>query len=152
MTTTRTLPHDPYINAVVDALTEAGLAPEWAETHDTEIDPRRDGTTTMLSAVLTWTGSHPAVNRAELPHGMVMLWETSADTWLYAERRRSGSVEYPYELPHLTQLADPAAVTATVRELLAGREAPKTDAPRWEQAGDTRLAIIGWTHEGSEPR
>lgn len=34
--TDRSLPHDPYITAVVDALTAAGLEPTYAETRDTE--------------------------------------------------------------------------------------------------------------------
>ncbi|MFI9340004.1 hypothetical protein ACIG0D_01810 [Streptomyces sp. NPDC052773] len=147
--TTRQLPHDPYITAVVDALTAAGLEPTQHWTEDTELDRYRDddlsGLATMLTAVLEWDGDHPALNRTEHEHGIALLWEHPAEQWLWAPQKANGHLERePEFLPTLGRYADPAAVVAVVRALLAGEPIPDGHAPYWHEADAVKRAVDAW--------
>lgn len=145
---TTELPHDPYITAVVRALLAAGLEPDGWWTSDAEIDPYRTdddaGVATMLNAVLLWSGDHVAVADAVAPDGMVLLWDHPAEEWQYAERRPGGGNEEPQFLPTLDRYADPAAVVAVVRALLAGEQLPEGHAPYWHPADAVRAAVAAW--------
>jgi hypothetical protein len=144
------LPHDPYIAAVIAALTTAGLEPDDAWTSDAETDPYGDGTEMMLSAVLRWNGDHTAIADAALPDGMLLLWEHSAEQWQWAEVRPDGSNELPDWLPHLPIWSDPAAVVTTLQALLAGLPAPETDAVEWPRADESRAAVAAWAADGGD--
>lgn len=115
------LPHEPYITTVVDALTAAGLAPTTWRVSGDEIDPRGDGCTTMDSAVLVWEGDHPEVNDDEHPDGVLLVWESSADAWQWAAFRDDGSNDdlEPLELP---LDAAPDRVVEVARGVLSGAE------------------------------
>lgn len=149
MTQPRELPHDPYINAVHDALEAAGLEPDDSWTSDAEVD-RYDtgpdaGCTTMLDAHLVWTmhtGGHS--------HGIHLVWEHPAEQWQWAPRRADGVLVHdPEFLPNLGRWSDPSAVVDTVRELLAGRPLPEGHAPYWHPADKVRRAVDAWAAEES---
>lgn len=139
------LPHDPYITTVHDALTAAGLEPR-CETSDAEIDPYETGPdaglTRMLSALLSWPASEDADG---VPHdGLLLIWESPAEQWQYAEMHEDGSNAEPRFLPHLPRFAAPASVVATVRALLAGAEPPDGLHPEWAGADQARAAVTAW--------
>ncbi len=143
------LPHDPYIEAVVDALTAAGLEPTAAWTSDSELDRYRDddlyGLACMLDACLTWEEDHPALNTAEYPHGIALIWDHPAEQWQWAARKDNGHfIRNPEFLPKLGRYSDPAAVVATVRALLAAQPLPEGHAPYWHPADSVRAAVDAW--------
>lgn len=143
---TRTLPHDPYIEAVIDALTAAGLEPTSAETSDAESNRYdRSGLTTQLDALLVWDGDHEALNADAHEDGIVLLWEHPAEQWQWAPRKAHGSLDRePEFLPKLGRYSDPAAVVATVRALLANAPLPEGHAPYWHPADSVRRAVAAW--------
>ncbi|MEV8552575.1 hypothetical protein AB0L04_22500 [Streptomyces glaucescens] len=132
--TTRQLPQDPYIEAIGDALTTAGLAPtDYTFTEDSE----SRGTYCYLSAVITLDPSgtitsddETARDGAAWPHGLLLLWEwhtgIEADqgepergpVWQFAELKEDGSNEYPTDLPVLGY-ASPDAIVDAARKVIA---------------------------------
>ncbi|MEV6125145.1 hypothetical protein AB0M23_32335 [Streptomyces sp. NPDC052077] len=147
--TRRTLPHSPYITAVVTALTAAGLEPTewWAD--DSNLDRYReddlDGVAVMLDAVLVWDEEHPALDGRVHRHGIALLWDHPADAWMWAERASNGRfVRDPELLPALGRWSDPAAVADTVRALLTGAPRPTGHAPYWHEADPVRVAVAAW--------
>ncbi len=124
------LPHEPYIAAVVAALTAADLEPTRWWVSDAEIDPRGDGCTTMDDAVLIWD-DQSAVNIDEHPHGLLVSWESSAGTWEWARLREDGSNEdlKPLDMP---LDATPERVVEVVRSVLSGAipGGPETEVSR----------------------
>ncbi|MFF7901217.1 hypothetical protein ACFZCV_20830 [Streptomyces sp. NPDC007920] len=132
--TTRTLPHDPYIEAVTEALTAAGLAPtdhSWTDDNETR------GTYFYLNAVLTLDPSgtvrgtdEDIPSGAAWPHGLILTWEwhsgREADqgepergpVWQFAALKSDGSNEYPTDLP-VYGYASPAAVVEAARKVIA---------------------------------
>lgn len=146
---TTALPHDPYITAVLDALTAAGLAPDSFWTSDAETDPYETGpnagTTTMLTAVLIWEGTHQAVNEAALPEGAALIWDHPAPHWHWGVRGRHGALlNLPELLVRLGLWSHPDTVAATVRALLNGDPAPAGHAPYWHPADAVKTAIETW--------
>ncbi|MEU3255932.1 hypothetical protein [Streptomyces sp. NPDC006997] len=144
------LPHDPYITAVTDALTAAGLDPTEHWTDSGELDRYRDddlaGLATMLTAVLVWEDDHPALTTEAHRHGIALLWEHPVDGWLWAPHKRNGHLDHaPKFLPGLDRYADPAAVVDSVRALLTGHPVPTQQAPAWHQADTTQAAVDAWT-------
>lgn len=128
----RTLPHDPYITAVCDALTAADL-------HLTERcwtdDGEARGTYCYLNAVITLDPSNVIAEDpddvpadAAWPHGLLLIWEwhTGAEDaepgrgpqWLFAELKPDGSNEYPTSLP-VYGYASPTAVVEAARYVIA---------------------------------
>lgn len=149
---TAALPHDPYIEAVADALTAAGLEPTTVETSDAE--PNRydtSGLTTQLDALLVWDGDHLAIADAVAPDGIALIWEHPAEQWQWAPRKQHGELEHePDFLPNLGRYSDPAAVVATVRALLAGEPVPEGHAPYWHEADNVRRAVDAWAADDAE--
>lgn len=145
------LPHDPYITAVTDALTTAGLEPTTAETSDAE--PNRydtSGLTTQLDALLVWDGDHPAVNTEAHEDGIALIWEHPAEQWQWAPRKPHGELERePEFLPGLGRYADPTAVAATVWALIVGNQPPEGHAPYWHPADAVRTAVAAWEADES---
>jgi hypothetical protein len=145
--TTQQLPHDPYITAVLNALTAVGLEPNNHWTSDAEVD-RYDtgpdaGCTTMLDAHLVWT-----VHTGGHPHGIHLIWEHPAEQWQWAPRQANGVLAHdPEFLPTLGRWSDPGAVVAVVRELLAGRPVPEEHAPYWHEADSVKRAVAAWETE-----
>ncbi|MBB1260407.1 hypothetical protein [Streptomyces alkaliterrae] len=128
----RNQPHDTYISAVSDALTEAGLTPADWWTEDTETR----GTYCYLNAVITLDPSnthdldHDEIpTDAAWPHGLLLLWEwhtgieaelgepERGPIWQFAEVKADGSTEYPTPLP-VYGYASPAAVVKVARMVI----------------------------------
>ncbi|MBP5930165.1 hypothetical protein F3K39_19040 [Streptomyces sp. LBUM 1479] len=140
----RTLPHDPYITAVVDALTAAGLEPTTAETR---FDPDSGN---ELDALLVWDGDAAGLNTDECEDGFVLLWEHPAEQWQWAPRLHHGALEWePEFLASLPRWVDPAVVVIVVRELLAGRPAPTSVGPLWTGHAQTQAAVDAWAESES---
>ncbi|MFE3123717.1 hypothetical protein ACFXHD_09880 [Streptomyces hydrogenans] len=142
------LPHDPYITAVVDALTTAGLEPTTHWTSDLELDPYDDGPhagcTTMLNAYLDWNGTETAAHE----HGFALLWDHPAEQWQWAPRAENGHLDSaPEFLPKLGRYAHPDAVVATVRALTTGEPLPEGHAPYWHEADAVKTAVAAWAAE-----
>ncbi|NUQ99094.1 MAG: hypothetical protein HOY79_21910 [Streptomyces sp.] len=176
---TRTLPHDPYITAVCDALTTAGLAPGddmWTSDSETR------GTYCYLTAVITLDPDHAAglddddiPEGAQWPHGLILIWEwhtgIEADQgepergpqWLFAEAKKGGSNEYPTTLP-VHGYASPAAVVDAVRKVITGEIKPgdfyNSGQPRgwtggligdsWDRSGELDAACEAWGNDESQ--
>ncbi|WP_406324434.1 hypothetical protein [Streptomyces niveus] len=142
------LPHDPYITAVVTALTAAGLEPDQWWTSDTEIDPYATGDdagcTTMLNAVLSWDDTAIDEDDETGQDGLFLFWEHPAEQWQYARPRAEGGNTEPEFLPKLGRYSDPAAVVGTVRALLADEPLPEGHAPYWHPADAVRAAVTAW--------
>ncbi|MFI5880854.1 hypothetical protein [Streptomyces sp. NPDC051554] len=146
------LPHDPYITAVVEALTAASLEPTRAETRDSEInrfDTGPDaGCRTELDALLVWDGDTPGLDTDVHEDGFVLLWEHPAGQWQWAPRKHHGELEHePDFLASLPLWVDPAVVVIVVRELLAGRPAPTTVGPLWRDHEQAQTAVDAWDAE-----
>ncbi|WP_171111272.1 MULTISPECIES: hypothetical protein [unclassified Streptomyces] len=131
---TRTLPHDPYITAVCDALTAAGLELTdrcWTDDGETR------GTYCYLDAVITLDPSnthdldHDDIpTDAAWPHGLLLIWEwhtgieeehgepERGPLWQFAELKDDGSNEYPTVLP-VYGYASPAAVVEAARKVIS---------------------------------
>lgn len=137
------LPHDPYITAVVDALTAAGLEPDDWWTSDAEIDGYDegpdDGCTTMLDAILRWDADD-----WQDEDGLVLIWEHPTEQWQYARPRPEGGNTEPEFLPNLGRYSHPASVAATARALLAGQPTPEGHAPYWHEADAVSAAVTAW--------
>lgn len=149
MTETRTLPHDPYITAVCDALTDAGLNVEDGRTDDSETR----GTYCYLNAVIELDPSGTRnVDRddipdtAEWPHGLLLLWawHTGANApwepergpaWEFAEVKPDGSNAYPTQLP-VYGYASPAAIVDAAHKVIGHEIGPgdfyNLGAPWWD--------------------
>lgn len=155
----RTLPHDPYIRAVTDALTAAGLEPteQWTDDSDSR------GTYCYLNAVVTLDPS--GTNDLDLdldeipagttwPHGLLLIWEwhtgiedaepERGPRWQFAELKKDGRNEHPTVLP-VAGYASPDAVVDAVRKVVA-REIRPTSFDGG--LSDWRGALIGrsWQH------
>ncbi|MDX2520574.1 MULTISPECIES: hypothetical protein [Streptomyces] len=142
---TRTLPHDPYITAVVDALTTAGLEPTTAETRDTEENRFAPDTGAELDALLVWDGDTAGLNTDAHEDGIVLLWEHPAEQWQWAPRKQHGELKHEPEFLPLHRWADPAAIVDVVRVLLAGLPAPGGQDPRlWLHFVSAHAAVDAW--------
>ncbi|MGW4030778.1 hypothetical protein ACWEFL_15905 [Streptomyces sp. NPDC004838] len=129
---TASMPHDPYITAVGDALTAAGLELTdqcWTDDGETR------GTYCYLNAVLTLDPSGTIAaddipSGTPWPHGLLLIWEwhtgIEADqgepdrgpVWQFAELKSDGSNEYPTELP-VYGYASPASVVEAAQKVIA---------------------------------
>lgn len=139
------LPHDPYITAVVTALTKAGLEPDNYWTSDAEIDPYLigddAGVTTMLNAVISWDDF---TDEDEGNAGLFLFWDHPAEQWQWARPRPEGGNTEPEFLPHLGRYSHPDAVVATARALLADQPLPEGHAPYWHEADAVQAAVTAW--------
>lgn len=180
MTEPRTLPHDPYITAVCDALTEAGL--ELTERCWTD-DGETRGTYCYLNAVITLDPSKTSeLDRDDIPtdtawpHGLLLIWEwhtgieaeygepERGPQWTFAELKSDGSNEYPTDLP-VYGYASPTAVVEVARKVVGNEIKPGSFhnlgqwrgwdggiiGDSWERADELDAACEAWgTDEASE--
>ncbi|MET7975789.1 hypothetical protein ABZW44_22640 [Streptomyces mirabilis] len=156
--TDRQLPHDPYITAVTDALTTAGLEPADGWTSDAETR----GTYCYLDAVITLDPNTSGIPAERWRDGLILIWEwhtgIEADQ---GEPERGPSWEWARLVdPHgecgeregFTALGypSPAYVVESVRALIERRN-QSTPAERWERADELDAACEAWgADEGSE--
>ncbi|WP_030878788.1 hypothetical protein [Streptomyces sp. NRRL S-1868] len=132
--TNQALPHDPYITAVCEALTAAGIE---LTDHCWTDDCETRGRYCYLNAVITLDPSRTITSAdeadqdaAEWPHGLLLTWEwhTGIDAehgdpargplWQFAELNNDGSNEYPTDLP-VHGYASPAAVADATRKVIS---------------------------------
>ncbi|WP_262702027.1 MULTISPECIES: hypothetical protein [Streptomyces] len=169
------LPHDPYITAVIDALTAAELKPaEWWSS-----DGETKGVYCYLTAVITLDPSSTHDLDAEeipsgtpWPHGLLLIWEwhtgreengdpERGPVWQFAELKRDGSTEYPTSLP-VYGYASPAAIVEAARKVIdrsigAGHfhnfGEPKWSGgvigDSWERADELEAACAAWETTGA---
>ena len=143
---TRTLPHDPYITAVTEALTAAGLEPTDAFTDDSDTS----GSHCYLRAVITLDP-----DAARWPNGLILIWEwhTGAEA-ADGEPERGPSWEWARlvdghgqcgERQALTArgYASPAYVVESVRAL-AERRGQSVPADSWERHAELDTACEAW--------
>ncbi|MGW0566127.1 hypothetical protein [Streptomyces tauricus] len=174
MTEPRTLPHDPYITAVCDALTAAGLElTDQCWTDDTETR----GIYRYLNAIITLDPSRVLDRDDEdIPadtdwrHGLILIWEWHSGreengdpergpVWQFAELKGDGSNEYPTWLP-VHGYASPASIVEAARKVIscdigAGHSfnfgQPTWDGgvigDEWDQALDLEAAVTAWDAE-----
>jgi hypothetical protein len=175
---TRTLPHDPYIEAVTEALTAAGLEPT---DHSWTDDCETRGTYCYLNAVITLdpSGTIAADEQpdggAAWPHGLLLIWEwhtgieeeqgepERGPSWQFAELKADGSSQYPTGLP-VYGYASPAAVVEATRKVIAREIKPNPFSmfgaaiwdggiigDSWERADELDTACETWgVKEGAE--
>ncbi|MFD9603279.1 hypothetical protein [Streptomyces sp. NPDC059970] len=145
------LPHDPYITAVIDALTAAGLEPDSYWTSEAEIDPYATGDDagciTMLSAVISWDDTAIDEEDEDGQEGLFLFWDHPAEQWQWARPRPEGGNTEPEFLSKLGRYSDPGAVVDTARALLAGQPLPEGHAPYWHPADSVRTAVEAWAAE-----
>ena len=157
MTEPRTLPHDPYITAVVEALTDTGLDPAgevWTS------DAESAGSYRYLSATIILTPDTTAIDPARWPHGLLLRWEWHTGTeaadgepergpaWTWAKRARRDNSE-PELLP-VDGYANPVQVTAAAHELAASGAAVKPRPGRWAAAAGLDQACAAWAADEAD--
>lgn len=129
--TTRQLPQDPYIEAVCEALTAAGLEPTEHWTSDGETK----GSYCHLDAIISLDPSNvDGLADDEVPagttwrHGLLLSWEwhTGAEEgwekgprWEFAALKADGSCEYVPAMLPVPGYASPAAVVDAARRVVA---------------------------------
>lgn len=152
MTDIRTLPHGPYITAVCDALSTAGLKPTDVWTSDAETA----GSYRYLSAAITLAPEESGIDPSRWPYGLLLRWEwhtglEAADgepgrgpSWQWQKGRRDDSFTEPHTLT-ADGYTSSAVVADAARALTAGTEAPWPD--RWEHAHTLDAACTVWAAE-----
>ncbi|MEV7282856.1 hypothetical protein [Streptomyces sp. NPDC093111] len=145
------LPHAPYITAVVDALTAAGLEPDIWWISDAETDPYATGPdagcATMLNAVISWDDTRLDEDDEDSAEGLFLFWDHPAEQWQWARPRSEGGNTEPEFLPKLGRYSDPDAVAATARALLTKQPVPEGHAPYWHPADAVKAAVEAWERE-----
>jgi hypothetical protein len=149
--TTRTLPHDDYIHAVADALTEAGLRQDQVDVRDDETR----GTYCYLDAVITLTPEASGIDPDKWENGLILVWEwhtgleeggdERGPSWQWAHLNEDGSNWLPEPLT-AEGYASPEYVVESVRALLEHRN-QSTPTAVWEHVDDLDLACEAWADE-----
>ncbi|MFD6324206.1 hypothetical protein ACFWOL_15350 [Streptomyces sp. NPDC058442] len=127
-TTMRTLPHDPYIEAICEALDKAGPEVKDGRTDDCETR----GTYCYLNAVIEL--DMLSVGLQDERNNLLLIWEwhtgieapwesERGPVWQFAELKDDGSNEYPTDLPVLGY-ASPDAIVEAVRKVITGEIRP----------------------------
>lgn len=145
-----TLPHDEYIAAVCNALTEAGHPPADAFTDDSDTS----GAHFYLRAVITLDDSS-GIPADRWRHGLILIWEwhtgiEEADgepergpSWEWAPLVDAHGQNGGRELLTLDGYASPAYVVACVRSLIA-QDGQRVTPERWEHADALDAACEAW--------
>jgi len=130
------LPHDPYIEAIDQALTAAGLESDTYRT--SAADEVEDDGRPTLSAVIQWTGDNAIADADVMPEGMAVFWSTAAG-WRWALRREDGGNDRPLAL-NVDTWAAPFVVAARLAHAIG------LDSWAGEQADEVRAAVQRWRH------
>lgn len=170
---TRTLPHDPYIEAVTEALTTAGFTPteQWTDGGETK------GMYCHLNAVITLDPSGVLdLDDDEIPvrtpwrYGLILAWEwhTGAEDgwekgphWEFAALKEHSECQYPPVLLPVYGYASPAAIVEAARLVIDHRikALPSSVADwdggivgdSWDRADELDAACEAWgADEASE--
>ncbi|KAB1146760.1 hypothetical protein F7R91_14365 [Streptomyces luteolifulvus] len=149
MTSTYTLPHAPYIEAIEAALTEAKLTPEQT---DAFVEDSYD--VPYLRGVITLTTETSGIPATRWPHGLILIWDwhTGRDedyargpVWQWARLNDDGSNAWPYEQLPVADWAAPPMLAAAVATL-AHTGTPTPMASGWHQhlQAPVEAAIRKW--------
>jgi len=138
----RTLPHDPYITTIDEALTAAGIGCDdgWTSEVD-EYDDEGDGT---LSAIFIWHAGNTALASDPYEHGAGVYWALTTG-WEYAAQQPHGANYTPQSLP-LPLWAEPADVVAAVQAVLASEEPPVQPDREWQNP-NVAAAVAAWADQ-----
>jgi hypothetical protein len=150
--TDRILPHDPYITAVVDALTEAGLEPEQP---DAFVEDSYD--VPYLRGAITLTTETSGIPDTRFRYGLILIWDwhTGRDedydrgpSWQWAKLVDShGQSVLPEPLPVPGWVA-PAMLAATVATLAhTGKPTPMGSLWHPHLIAPVETAIEAWAAE-----
>ena len=168
---THKLPHDDYIEAVVHALTEAGLEPpeHWTDDGETR------GVYCYLNAVITLdpSGTYELYDE-DVPsgtswrHGLILSWEWHTGLeeggdpekgafWEFAALKEHSVCQYPPVTLPVLGYASPAAVVEAARHVIAHRIKPQPNGTAdwdggiiggsWDQADALDTACEAWGKE-----
>ncbi|MFD9222044.1 hypothetical protein ACFWDI_18980 [Streptomyces sp. NPDC060064] len=153
---TRTLPHDKYIEHVVDALGAAGL--EIADGWTSDAETR--GVYCYLDAVITLDPETSGLDEDRWPNGLLLIWEwhtgiehgepERGPSWEWAEKRGDhGGNEQPEPLP-IEGFANPAQLAAAVHELITTGKAVKSRPGQWNGTAALEAACEKWADEEAD--
>lgn len=136
---TATLPHDDYMEAVVDALSARGIPPsQWWTSEDDS-----GAATDRLDAVVLWSG---IASPDHWPHGVYLTWD-QYDGWRLIEEGGARTI-WALSEDSLTY-SDPRQVAADVAARLTHGMDGWTpgpvciDGPRWDSRA-TQAAVTRW--------
>ncbi|GGZ72959.1 hypothetical protein ACFOOM_01195 [Streptomyces echinoruber] len=150
---TQQLPHAPYIEAVTDALTAAGLPPAEVDVRDDETR----GTHCYLDAVVTLTPEASGIHAGRFEHGLILVWEwhtgleeggdERGPVWQWAWRNEDGSNQLPEWLP-VAGYASPHSVVTAAQRVLADprpyRAGERVNGVLWGRADELDAACEAW--------
>ncbi|MFF9175921.1 hypothetical protein [Streptomyces sp. NPDC014793] len=150
--TTRTLPHQPYIDAIVDALAEAQMEPEQA---DAFVEDSYD--VPYLRGVITLTPETSGIPADRFRHGLILIWDwhTGRDeefdqgpAWQWARRNEDGSNQWPYEpLPVPGFVAPPMLAAAATTLAHTGMATSMNSLWQDHKRKPVEAAIEAWGAE-----
>ncbi|MFJ6566258.1 hypothetical protein ACIQNU_02470 [Streptomyces sp. NPDC091292] len=155
--TDRTFPHDTYITAVVNTLTDVGLDP--ADITLDDCDTR--GSDCYLRACLRFAPEDTyGVDAVRWPDGLLLIWEwhpgieegeaERGPVWLWAKCLPDGSNGEPAAMP-VPGAANPVQVAFALAELINRGEPGRRRIGLWNGAAVLDAACEAWgTAEGSE--
>lgn len=119
--TTRTLPHQPYIDAVQAALTDAKMEPEQA---DAFVEDSYD--VPYLRGVITLTPETSGIPADRFRYGLILIWDwhTGRDedcdrgaSWQWTRLNEDGSGTWPFQELPVPGWVAPAMLAAAVATL-----------------------------------
>lgn len=152
MTNTRTLPHNPYIDAIEVALTEAKLEPEQA---DAFVEDSYD--VPYLRGVITLTPETSGIPADRFPHGLIIVWDwhTGRDedydrgaSWQWARLNEDGSSKWSFEELPVPGWVAPAMLAAAVATLAhTGKATPMNSLWHEHLREPVEAAIEAWSAE-----
>ena len=150
--TTRTSPHAPYIEAVVNALSEAQMEPERADVfaEDSYDVP-------YLRGVITLTPETSSIPADRYRHGLILIWDwhTGRDeefdqgpVWQWARLNEDGSGKWPFEPLPVPGFVAPPMLAATVTTLVhTGKATPMGSLWQEHKRKPVEAAIEAWGAE-----
>lgn len=134
------LPHDPYMDAVDNALIDAKIGISDGFTADG--DEYDEEGATLPSAVFLWNPDHAAVDATEFEYGIGVFWNPVAG-WECARLQPHGANDTPQPLgPDVW--AAPEQVVAAVRDFLTLTDRGDRYDGEWEHAEAGRSAVAAW--------
>ncbi|NUR64378.1 MAG: hypothetical protein HOQ47_01345 [Streptomyces sp.] len=150
--TNRTLPHNPYINAIEAALIEAKLTPEQADAFV------EDSSTFYLRGVITLTPETSGIPADRYRHGLIVVWEwhTGLDedfergpSWQWARLNEDGS-NWPLLLLPAPGWVAPEMLAAALATLAhTGTATPMTTLWHDHLRTPVETAIEAWAADGT---
>ena len=129
-------PHEAYMKAVADALTDAGLRPDRWHAEDNGGD--------RLDGVFVWDKHNPLTPLDLYPRGVDITWD-QYNGWEYSPVNAQGMLGDFRELVD-AMYAEPASVVTAARLLLERnhQQLPVRSTAEWPGANAMAHAITAW--------